>query len=63
MAGDSVLKSTCDVKKIEVTATGNESVDGQIIIDEKQGKSVKVLENVDHLGYYNIFANRLSDME
>uniref|UniRef100_A0A3Q7EI31 Inosine/uridine-preferring nucleoside hydrolase domain-containing protein n=1 Tax=Solanum lycopersicum TaxID=4081 RepID=A0A3Q7EI31_SOLLC len=63
LAGDSVLKSTCDVKKIEVTATGNESVDGQIIIDEKQGKSVKVLENVDHLGYYNIFANRLSDME
>ncbi|XP_055818188.1 nucleoside hydrolase 3-like [Solanum dulcamara] len=57
----SVLKTTFDVKKIKVTATGYESVDGQIIIDEKQGKSVKVLENVDHLGYYNIFANRLSD--
>ncbi|KAK4737829.1 hypothetical protein R3W88_001526 [Solanum pinnatisectum] len=61
LAGDSVLKSTFDVKKIKVTATGYESVDGQIIIDEKQGKSVKVLENVDHLSYYNIFANRLSD--
>ncbi|KAK6803788.1 hypothetical protein RDI58_001572 [Solanum bulbocastanum] len=57
----SVLKSTFDVKKIKVTATGYESVDGQIIIDEKQGKSVKILENVDHLGYYNVFANRLND--
>uniref|UniRef100_M0ZZP5 Inosine-uridine preferring nucleoside hydrolase n=1 Tax=Solanum tuberosum TaxID=4113 RepID=M0ZZP5_SOLTU len=57
----SVLKSTFDVKKIKVSATGYESVDGQIIIDEKQGKSVKVLKNVDHLGYYNVFANRLSD--
>ncbi|KAL3380361.1 hypothetical protein AABB24_000812 [Solanum stoloniferum] len=57
----SVLKSTFDVKKIKVSATGYESVDGQIIIDEKQGKSMKVLKNVDHLGYYNVFANRLSD--
>lgn len=57
----SVLKSTFDVKKIKVSATGYESVDGQIIIDEKQGKTVKVLKNVDHLGYYNVFANRLSD--
>ncbi|KAK6803789.1 hypothetical protein RDI58_001573 [Solanum bulbocastanum] len=56
-----VLKSTFDIKKIEVTATGYESVDGQIIIDVKQVKSVKVLENVDHLSYYNNFANRLSD--
>ncbi|XP_015085586.1 uncharacterized protein LOC107028866 [Solanum pennellii] len=56
-----VLKSTFDVKKIKVSATGYESVDGQIIIDEKQGKSVKVLENLDHSGYYKVFANRLSE--
>lgn len=62
MGGDySALKSTFDVKKIKVTAMGYESVDGQIIVDENQGKSVQVLKNVDHLGYYNIFANRLSD--
>ncbi|XP_009607062.1 nucleoside hydrolase 3-like isoform X1 [Nicotiana tomentosiformis] len=62
LAGDySVLKSTFAVKNIKVTAAGVESEDGQITIDEKQGKSVKVLQNLDHLDYYNIFANRLSD--
>ncbi|KAF3655966.1 putative histidine-containing phosphotransfer protein 1-like isoform X1 [Capsicum annuum] len=57
----SVLNSTFEVKNIKVNATGYESVDGQIIIDEKQGKSVKVLENVDPLAYYNVFANRVND--
>ncbi|KAF3655963.1 putative histidine-containing phosphotransfer protein 1-like isoform X1 [Capsicum annuum] len=62
LGGDSsVLKSTFDFKNIKVIATGYESVDGQIIIDEKQGKSVKVLENVDHLAYYNVFANTVND--
>lgn len=62
MAGDySVLKSTFAVKNIKVTAAGVESEDGQITIDEKQGKSVKVLQNLDHLAYYYVFANRLSD--
>lgn len=57
----SVLKSTFHVKNIKAIATGYESVDGQINIDEKQGKSVKVLQNVDHLAYYNVFANRVND--
>lgn len=64
MAGDySVLKSTFGVKNIKVTASGSESEDGQIVIDEKQGKSVKVLENVDPLAYYKVFANRLGDVK
>ncbi|KAJ8573790.1 hypothetical protein K7X08_010301 [Anisodus acutangulus] len=62
LAGDySVLKSTYDVENIKVTASRYESEDGQITIDEKQGKSVEVLENLDHLAYYDVFANRLSD--
>ncbi|CAN4113531.1 unnamed protein product [Withania somnifera] len=62
LGGDcSVLKSTFDVRNIKITAMGYESVDGQITIDQKQGKSVKVLGNVDHLAYYNVFANKLSD--
>ncbi|PHT59863.1 hypothetical protein CQW23_02226 [Capsicum baccatum] len=64
LAGDySVLKSTFGVKNIKVTASGSESEDGQIVIDEKQGKSVKVLENVDPLAYYKVFANRLGDVK
>ncbi|CAN4113533.1 unnamed protein product [Withania somnifera] len=64
LAGDySVLNSTFGNKNIKVTASGNESEDGQILIDEKQGKSVKVLENLDPLAYYNAFANRLGDVK
>lgn len=64
MAGDhSVLESTFGVKNIKVSASGCESEDGQILIDEKQGKSVRVLENVDPLAYYNAFANRLGDVK
>lgn len=59
----SVLKSTFGVKNIKVTASGYESEDGQILIDEKQGKSVKVLENLDPLAYYNAFTNRLGDVK
>lgn len=62
MDGDySVLKSTFGVKNIKVTASGIEYEDGQIVIEEKQSKSVRVLENLDPLAYYNAFANRLGD--
>ncbi|XP_075113307.1 nucleoside hydrolase 3-like isoform X3 [Nicotiana tabacum] len=57
----SVLKSTFGVKNIKVTASGIEYEDGQIVIEEKQSKSVRVLENLDPLAYYNAFANRLGD--
>ncbi|XP_049347795.1 nucleoside hydrolase 4-like [Solanum verrucosum] len=64
LAGDhSVLESTFGVKNIKVTASGYEAEDGQILIDEKQGKSVRVLENLDPLAYYNAFANRLGDVK
>nr|GMD68316.1 uncharacterized protein LOC109168323 [Ipomoea batatas] len=54
VAGDvSALKPKFAIKKIKVSATG------QVVIDEKQGKAVKVLENVDALAYYHLFANTL----
>ncbi|KAA8548540.1 hypothetical protein F0562_000193 [Nyssa sinensis] len=62
LAGDnSILNSAFQVKPIKVFATGVESEDGQITIDKKQGKSVKVLENVNPVAYYDLFANQLGD--
>lgn len=62
VAGDlSALKSTFEVKKLKVSATGAESEDGEIIMDKEYGKAVKVLENLDPSAYYNLFAKRLGD--
>nr|GMD70583.1 uncharacterized protein LOC109168195 isoform X1 [Ipomoea batatas] len=62
VAGDvSALKPTFGIKKIKVCATGVESDDGQMVIIEKQGKRVKVLENVDASAYYHLYANILGD--
>lgn len=57
------LNSTFQTKRVKIDATGVESEDGQIIIDEKQGKPVKILENVDPLAYYDIFAQQLGEEE
>ncbi|KAK1351792.1 Uridine nucleosidase 1 [Heracleum sosnowskyi] len=62
LAGDnSTLKSEFHVKSIKVLATGDVSNDGQIYIDKKEGKPVKVLTNLESSGYYGLFANRLGD--
>ncbi|KAL3380356.1 hypothetical protein AABB24_000809 [Solanum stoloniferum] len=62
VAGDlSALKSTFELKKLKVSATGVESEDGEISIDKEHGKTVKVLESVDPSAYYNVFAQRLGD--
>ncbi|GKU85596.1 hypothetical protein SLEP1_g245 [Rubroshorea leprosula] len=59
----SILKPTFKEKHIRVVAEGDESIDGQIVIDKRQGKSIKVLRNVIPVAYYDLFANRLSDKE
>lgn len=62
LAGDhSTLESTFEVKTVKVSATGVESEDGRMTIDEKQGKSVKVLKNVNRKAYYKLFAIQLGD--
>ena len=57
------LKPTVQVKPVKVIAEGVESTDGQTVIDEKYGKLVKILENVNYTTYYDLFANRLNDVK
>ena len=62
MADDhSCLNATFNSKPIKLSATGDESMDGQIAIDEKQGKIVKILRRVNPKAYYNLIADRLGD--
>ncbi|KAK4586960.1 hypothetical protein RGQ29_023908 [Quercus rubra] len=61
LAGD--LKPTMQVKPVKVLAEGVESTDGQTMIDEKDGKLVKILEDVNYTAYYDLFANRLNDLK
>ncbi|XP_062176497.1 nucleoside hydrolase 3-like isoform X2 [Alnus glutinosa] len=62
LAGDhSPLKPTLQVKPIRVFAEGVESNDGQTVIDEKHGKLIKILENVNPAAYYDLFASQLRD--
>ncbi|KAK2411949.1 inosine-uridine preferring nucleoside hydrolase family protein [Trifolium repens] len=53
------LKPKFEVKPIIVLASGNESSDGKIVVDEKHGKLVRILSKVDENAYYNIYANKL----
>ncbi|XWS39086.1 hypothetical protein CRYUN_Cryun18bG0019900 [Craigia yunnanensis] len=55
------LKPTMQEMPIQVIAEGVESRDGQILIDKKQGKLVKILKNVDPTARYDLFSNRLGD--
>ncbi|CAJ2634442.1 unnamed protein product [Trifolium pratense] len=55
------LKPKFEVKPIKVLASGDESSDGKIVVDEKNGKLVRILSNVDENAYYNLYANKLGD--
>ncbi|KAL4642714.1 hypothetical protein ACB092_02G040900 [Castanea dentata] len=55
------LKPNVQVKPVKIFAEGVESTDGQTVIDEKEGKFVKILENVNSTVFYDLFANRLND--
>lgn len=60
VAGDhSLLKPTLQGKHIKVIVEGVESKDGEIVIDRKKGKLVRVLEKVDAIAYYDIFVDQL----
>ncbi|CAL1397069.1 unnamed protein product [Linum trigynum] len=60
-ADHSILKLALQVKHIKVLAGGDESTDGQIVIDEKQGKHVRALKCIDPDAYYGAFTNRLGE--
>ncbi|WJX90535.1 Nucleoside hydrolase 3 [Trifolium repens] len=55
------LKPKFEVKSIIVLASGDESSDGKIVVDEKHGKLVRILSNVDENAYYNLYGNKLGD--
>ncbi|WCJ23642.1 inosine-uridine preferring nucleoside hydrolase family protein [Euphorbia peplus] len=55
----SLLNPVLQMKPIKIVAGGIQSKDGQTVLDEKQGKLIKVLENVDSEAYYDVFAKQL----
>ncbi|KFK26124.1 hypothetical protein AALP_AA8G206800 [Arabis alpina] len=55
------LKPKLRVEHIKVIAEGDESKDGQILIDKLRGKQINVLEGVDSRGCYESFASRLDE--
>ncbi|KAJ6351872.1 hypothetical protein OIU78_007710 [Salix suchowensis] len=55
LAGDhSKLEPIWLAKPIMILAHGDESKDGQVVIDEKRGKFVRILENVDPEAHYGL---------
>lgn len=61
LADNPYLKQTFNLKPLKILAEGDISKIGQIVIDEEQGKAVKILENVNAEAYYAHFAEVLSD--
>ncbi|XP_061367961.1 nucleoside hydrolase 3-like [Gastrolobium bilobum] len=59
----SSLDPKFEVKPIKVLADGVESTNGKIVVDEKHGKLVKILSQVDDKAYYNLYANKLGDQD
>ncbi|XP_022933721.1 uncharacterized protein LOC111441054 isoform X2 [Cucurbita moschata] len=55
------LKEAFSLKAVKVITEGGESKVGQTIIDEKEGKWVRVLESVEALAFYEHLANALAD--
>lgn len=58
----SSLNPKFEVKPVKVLASGIESTDGKIAVDEKHGKLVRILSNVEEKAYYNMYANKLGDL-
>ncbi|KAK0601567.1 hypothetical protein LWI29_025370 [Acer saccharum] len=61
LGGHSHLNLTYNFKPLKIVADGDISNVGQIIIDEEQGKLVKVMGSVNVAAYYDHFAEVLRD--
>ncbi|CAL0330685.1 unnamed protein product [Lupinus luteus] len=57
----SSLNPKFEVKSIKVIADGVESRDGKIVVDEKHGKLVKILSDIDAKAYLDSYANKLGE--
>ncbi|KAF7813701.1 putative hydrolase [Senna tora] len=59
---DSSLNPEFVMKPIKVIAKGIESNDGEIVVDEKYGKLVKVLQHVDAITFHHLYTLRLGEL-
>ena len=60
LAGDDpLLNQTFQPMPLKILVDGNVKKDGQVVIDEKQGRLVKVLRSVNATAYYDHFVNVL----
>lgn len=59
--GLSSLNPKFEVKPLKVLAEDDQSSDGKMIIDERKGKLVRILEKVDTKSYHILYAKRLGD--
>lgn len=55
------LNRIFEFKPLNILAEGDESKIGEIIIDEKQGKPVKILRSINEEAYYEHFAEVLGN--
>ncbi|RDX89409.1 rihC, partial [Mucuna pruriens] len=57
----SSLNAKFEAKPIKVLAQGDVSIDGKMVVDEKDGKLVRILSHVNAEAYHDMYANRLGD--
>lgn len=61
LGGNPHLNQTYKIKSLEIIPDGDISKVGQIIVNQEQGKLVKVLESLNVAAYYDHFAEVLGD--
>lgn len=61
LAGEPYLDSQMHVKPINIMV-GDFTTDGQLFVDEKNGKAVNILENINSKAFYIQFAKYLSEI-
>ncbi|KAK7412612.1 hypothetical protein VNO78_04108 [Psophocarpus tetragonolobus] len=59
--GHSCVNVKFEVKPIKVLAQGNVSIDGEMVVDEEDGKLVRILSHVNAKAYHKMYAKRLGD--
>ncbi|KAH1102612.1 hypothetical protein GYH30_036921 [Glycine max] len=59
--GPSSLKEKFEIKGIKVLAEGDESIDGEMVVDEEHGKLVRILSHVNAKAYHEKYSKRLGD--
>ncbi|CAJ1962289.1 unnamed protein product [Sphenostylis stenocarpa] len=58
---NSSLTEKFEVKAVKVLAQGDVSIDGEMVVDEEDGKLVRILSRVKVKAYHEMYANRLGD--